>query len=215
MTPIERQQVELLAKQRPRQARAKRTYDAILTSAAELLVEVGIERISTNLIAERAGVTVPALYRYFPNKYAVIHALGTDLMQKQNVAFADWLSGYLEKGDPMTVLEHGGDMLRVIYEVIHKQLAGIEIFHALRALAPLRELRMASRRQSSERLVEFVTKVAQVPRSDDLVLRARLTVDLSCSLVEMAIEDDRLDPDAVMREGAGLLCDYWRPYLGR
>ena len=213
MTTAERQPVDLLAKQRPRQARAKRTYETILSSAAELLVEVGIERISTNLIAERAGVTVPALYRYFPNKYAVIHALGTDLMKKQNLAFANWLSGYLDEGDPMIVLEHGGEMLRVIYDVIQTELAGIEIFHALRALAPLRELRMASRRESSERLVDFVLQLRKVPRTDDLVLRARLTVDLACSLVEMAIEDDQLDPDSVMHEGATMLCEYWRPYV--
>ena len=73
-----RRQVELLEKNRPRQERAKRTYESILVAAAELLVEVGVERISTNLIAERAGITVPALYRYFPNKYAVINALGVE-----------------------------------------------------------------------------------------------------------------------------------------
>ena len=70
-----RPKVELLEKNRPRQARAKRTYEAILSSAAELLVEVGVERISTNLVAERAGITVPALYRYFPNIYWVLFTL--------------------------------------------------------------------------------------------------------------------------------------------
>ncbi len=63
-----RRQVELLEKNKPRQERAKRTYEAILVAAAELLVEVGIERISTNLVAEKAGITVPALYRYFPSR---------------------------------------------------------------------------------------------------------------------------------------------------
>ena len=54
MTTAPRRQVELLEKNRPRQERAKRTYESILAAAAELLVEVGVERISTNLIAERA-----------------------------------------------------------------------------------------------------------------------------------------------------------------
>ncbi len=61
-----RRQVELLEKNRPRQARAKRTYEGILAAAAELLLEVGVERISTNLIAERAGVTVPRSTATFP-----------------------------------------------------------------------------------------------------------------------------------------------------
>ena len=59
-----RRQVELLEKNKPRQDRAKRTYEAILEAAAELLVEVGVERISTNLTAERAGITVPAGFSF-------------------------------------------------------------------------------------------------------------------------------------------------------
>ena len=84
--------VELLEKNKPQQERAKRTYEAILASAAKLLVEVGVERISTNLIAEDAGITVPALYRYFPNKYAVLNALGAVLMDRQNAASQQWHS---------------------------------------------------------------------------------------------------------------------------
>ena len=90
-----RREVELLEKNKPRQERAKRTYEAILVAAAELLVEVGVERISTNLIAERAGITVPALYRYFPNKYAVLNALGAVLMDRQNEVFQQWFDAYM------------------------------------------------------------------------------------------------------------------------
>ena len=49
----------------PKQRRAQETYERLLDVAGALLGEVGIERVSTNLIAARAGVTPPALYRYF------------------------------------------------------------------------------------------------------------------------------------------------------
>ena len=45
----------------PRQRRAVETYERLLDMAGELLAEVGIERISTNLICARAGMTPPAL----------------------------------------------------------------------------------------------------------------------------------------------------------
>ena len=67
---------DLDTKTLPRQGRAQETFERILAITADLLSEVGIERLSTNLICERAGLTPPALYRYFPNKYAVLHALG-------------------------------------------------------------------------------------------------------------------------------------------
>jgi AcrR family transcriptional regulator len=57
------------------QQRAKETVDQIPDNAASLLQEVGVEEFNTNLIAERAGVAVRSVYRYYPNKLAVIVAL--------------------------------------------------------------------------------------------------------------------------------------------
>ena len=67
------------------------TRERLLDVAGELLGEVGIERISTNMICARAGVTPPALYRYFKDKYAVLEALGRRLMDRQNAVLFAWL----------------------------------------------------------------------------------------------------------------------------
>src|SRR5580698_5240605 len=75
----------------PLQRRARATKERLLDVAGELLAEVGVERISTNLICARAGMTPPALYRYFSDKYAVLEALGQRLMDRQNTALFDWL----------------------------------------------------------------------------------------------------------------------------
>ena len=37
--------------------------------------EVGLERVTTELIATRAGVNVATVYKYFPNKHAVLAEL--------------------------------------------------------------------------------------------------------------------------------------------
>lgn len=58
----------------PRQTRSKATVDAILEAATRIL-EAG-ETFTTNHTAERAGVSVGTLYQYFPNKGAVLDALG-------------------------------------------------------------------------------------------------------------------------------------------
>ena len=82
---------ELETKTEPSQDRAKTTFENILTITGELLVEVGFERLSTNLICKRAGITPPALYRYFPNKYAILHALGDRLAKAQDDIVLDWI----------------------------------------------------------------------------------------------------------------------------
>lgn len=49
--------------------------DRILAATGELLEESGYDGVTTSSIAERAGVNIATLYRYFPNKFAVISAL--------------------------------------------------------------------------------------------------------------------------------------------
>ena len=73
------------ARKKPRQKRSAQTFELILDTAASLLEEVGLDKLNTNLICERAGLTPPALYRYFPNKYAIMEELGRRLMKAQNV----------------------------------------------------------------------------------------------------------------------------------
>jgi AcrR family transcriptional regulator len=59
----------------PRQSRSQATVKAILDATARILVERGFAAVTTNAVAERAGVSVGSLYQYFPNKDALVTAL--------------------------------------------------------------------------------------------------------------------------------------------
>jgi AcrR family transcriptional regulator len=59
----------------PKQRRSRATVDAILTATAQVLVERGYDKATTNVIAKRAGVSIGSLYQYFPNKEALVTAL--------------------------------------------------------------------------------------------------------------------------------------------
>ncbi len=63
------------ARKIPSQARSRATLDIILEAAAQLLESVGEGGFNTNALAERAGVSIGTLYRYFPDKQSIIAAL--------------------------------------------------------------------------------------------------------------------------------------------
>jgi AcrR family transcriptional regulator len=67
---------ELRPRRQPAQQRARDTIEHILDTAAVLLDDVGAVGFNTNLLADAAGIRVRTIYRYFPNKLAVIVALG-------------------------------------------------------------------------------------------------------------------------------------------
>jgi AcrR family transcriptional regulator len=59
----------------PMQARAAQTVDAIVEAAIQILQSDGEERLTTNRIAERAGVSIGSLYQYFADKEAIVEAV--------------------------------------------------------------------------------------------------------------------------------------------
>lgn len=87
----------LEGRHQPIQDRARESVDKILSSAASLLDEVGIENFNTNLLAERANVRIRTVYRYFPNKFAVIVALTRRLVPQWDAWILDF---YTQMADP-------------------------------------------------------------------------------------------------------------------
>src|SRR5712672_1811893 len=59
----------------PTQARSRARVENILKAASTLLGEVGYDGLSTNLIAERAGVPVGSIYQFFDGKDDIVAAL--------------------------------------------------------------------------------------------------------------------------------------------
>lgn len=59
----------------PRQARAETTIDAILGATFQLLEADGVDKLTTNHIAERAGVSIGTLYQYFGGKQDILAAI--------------------------------------------------------------------------------------------------------------------------------------------
>lgn len=117
----------------PRQARARATVEAVLDAAAALLREVGVDRLTTNAIADRAGVNVASLYKYFPNKFAVLAALWARMQAKQQ----GLLDALEEATDLPSAVDAGVDATLAF---VLREPGFVELADAVRMLPQLRDL---------------------------------------------------------------------------
>lgn len=92
-----------------RQARARATEAAIVEAAARILEEDGVSALTTNRIAERAGVSIGSLYQYFPDKRSVI----AQLLRRERAALLD---------DVRAVSDSGGDALAAVGTLVDAAL---------------------------------------------------------------------------------------------
>ncbi len=64
-----------LIRNEPVQARSTARLAALLDAAAQVIDEIGFERLTTAMVAERAGASIGTVYRYFPDRIAVLQSL--------------------------------------------------------------------------------------------------------------------------------------------
>lgn len=65
----------MLTRRAPKQRRSRETVEAVLEAVPWVLKRHGAGAITTNRIAEAAGVSIGSLYQYFPDKQAIFTAL--------------------------------------------------------------------------------------------------------------------------------------------
>lgn len=200
-------QPSLATKKQPAQQRATETYERILEVTAQTLADVGIERLSTNLVCERAGLTPPALYRYFPNKYALLAELGQRLMQRQNERVVQWITIDTVKGGIEGLEGALEGLIRDTYEVTESTVGGVWIMRALRAVPLLQQVRLASHAAVTQEQTRLLVRALPGADAAELKLVSRIVVDLIYATVEMLF-DEELDVQAAARIVAGMMASH-------
>jgi AcrR family transcriptional regulator len=72
----------------PVQARSTARLTALLDAAAAAIDELGYERLTTAMVAERAGASIGTVYRYFPDRIAVLQALASRNLERIETGIA-------------------------------------------------------------------------------------------------------------------------------
>lgn len=195
----------------PSQDRSTHTFNLILQTTGSLLAEVGLDGMSTNLICKRAGLTPPALYRYFPNKHAVLKQLGERLVREQNAGVAEWLeSGY----DAADLAGSFLAMLRGQVRITRSEPGAAWVLRALRASPILIDVRLATNSQLAAIMTTWALQ-RWTHLDQELALRHfRLAIELGYAAIEMVVDQEFVEGE-ILVETARILAWHHADFLQR
>lgn len=106
------------AAREPQQGRSRETVERILEAAEQEIGSRGLAAAGTRAIAARAGLSVGALYRFFPDKDAIVDALARRYL-------ADLMPAY---SDTIAEVAPGTD-LSVVVGTLVRQAAELQLAH--------------------------------------------------------------------------------------
>ena len=175
--------------------------EGILQAASEILVTEGYSGLTTNRIAEIAGVSIGSLYQYFPNKTAIAIELVRRKRSNLSAGIAEALEGEHERSFEET-------LRRLVDATITHQLQWPRLAHALdqaQAFLPLQAETMALNARMVRTVGAFLARAGKPSGTTtvrDLIAIVRGMVETA----GLAGETDRHDLSArVMRAASGYL----------
>jgi AcrR family transcriptional regulator len=208
-----RPRVQLETKTLPSQARSRNTFDAILRVAGDVLADKGPDDFSINAVSQRSGLSPPAFYRYFPNKYALLKAMAERLME----AADDAVLLAMSRNDlPRSETDLIAELRRVLSELVTAMASfpgSVPILRALRAKQEMRHIQLASTARVAARRTERLRAIFPTADPDRLRRGARLGLEtaniISQLIVEAASAEAGGTAKATIAEAAVMLGRYY------
>jgi AcrR family transcriptional regulator len=80
----------------PQQERSRALVESVRAACLRILDEEGASALSTNRIAEVAGVAIGSIYQYFPNKEAIVAAVYEEVTEVELASMREWGEGLAE-----------------------------------------------------------------------------------------------------------------------
>jgi AcrR family transcriptional regulator len=181
----------------PTQRRARDTVESILNSAAELIDEVGVDGFNTNLLARRTGIRVRTVYRYFPNRHAVLAALVFHLYEESNESL-DTLDELADpRRDWRAVVNHWLD--QVVEWTVERPGAAL-IAGSMMGIPELMDIHVQKLEDDARKLAETL-RARGVDRDDErLYALSRTMLEVQDTLVSLALEQKREQRPAILEE---------------
>ena len=194
----------------PVQERSRRTVETILAAATVLLVEGGVDALTTSALAERTGLHVRNVYRYFPDRTAVIAALA----ERLNGVLEESLEGLDSLADPARAWRRAvGRLVDSLVEAGQAEPGLAAVRAALHSSPDLFALDVASDRRIAARLADALRRRGFTGSPAHLEQHCYVLVTAAGAVLDRAVWDPTLTPESATREVKRLAEGYLAPLL--
>jgi AcrR family transcriptional regulator len=201
---------DVLLRNEPVQARSAARLSSLLDAAAEVVEEVGYERLTTAMVAERAGASIGTVYRYFPDRIAVLEGLSARAFRR----FLDRITEHYRESRLDTMEERVSAAVDVYVDLYRTERG----FRVVRFGDVVDERLIGGRRPNAAVLAERLAGLAEErgARHDDpelVVFRLQVVIALTESLIHRAFAADPHGDDAFVAEAKEVAADYIRRHF--
>lgn len=179
----------------PVQRRSRERFERILAVATALIAEKGSDALRMSDIADRAGVSIGAVYQYFPDKGAIVRTLAERYNARGRACVEAELAQVRSEAGLRAAL------LRVIdgyYAMFLAAPAMRDIWQATQADKALQAIDAADMEAHAGNLRDVLVRLRPDRDAAELATLARLTMHLVATAVRLAISLDRAEGDAVI-----------------
>jgi AcrR family transcriptional regulator len=189
----------------PVQRRSAERLTRILDACADLLDEVGYDALSTRAVAQRAGVPIGSVYRFFGNKRQMADALA----QRNLDRYAERVTGRLRDARP-------GDWRAAMDAVLDEYLAMKRTAPGFSLVDFGNQIPVGARQgepnhRVADRLTELLAGFLGRGADEDLRRTFLIAVETADTLVQLAFRVDPQGDERIIGEMREML----RGYLGR
>jgi AcrR family transcriptional regulator len=186
----------------PKQERSRQTYQVILQGAATLIRRDGIQKFSTNKVAEESGVSIGSLYQYFPSKEAIIAALIDQVFEVEYGRMKEKLDGLDPKMGARKILK---EMLAQYFNIDGEVLTYRRVLTDLVAMVDKTNEALRFHRSMGELILDyfhlqFKTQLTAVDRETVLFMLTYMLRATALSSVDPGIQ--KVDKEALVSEVA-------------
>ncbi|WP_435972567.1 TetR/AcrR family transcriptional regulator [Streptomyces sp. Qhu_M48] len=189
----------------PQQARSRARVEAVLAAADRILSLEGYEALTMRRIAEEAGTPVGSIYQFYPDKSAVVDALG----QRYLDAFAAAIDALVARAIGGELTDLVDTMVDVYAEVFRSQPGGMTLW-AGRHLSPeLARADEASNTLIAQGLLTIVEHLTGGPGGERAERATRMVVWAANAVLHEVFKGDG-EPDLeTVDELKRMLNSYW------